>query len=276
MQHETIHLKDQFPALAGLSNDPTLTTYLPYNITEMGWDNKKHPAILVCPGGGYSWCSQREDEVVALKLLAWGYRVFILNYSCHPCHFPAQLCEVAASLELIHANADIWHVDTDKIAILGFSAGGHLAGHYSNAYDCSEVRALFPQSKKIAASVLCYPVISADPAYRHEGTIANVTGHQQITDDDVTKFSLDRLVTDKTPPAFIWHTAEDDVVPVANSLLYAQALAKKQVPFTMHIYSQGKHGLSTVDGLSCWELDEKTQLAGQWLPSLKEWLKVTL
>lgn len=276
MLHEIYHLKELYPALTDISNNPTLTTYLPYNMSEMGWQDKKHPAILICPGGGYSWCSQREDEPVALKLLAWGYRVFILNYSCAPCHFPAQLCEVAAAMELIHENADKWLIDTNRIGIIGFSAGGHLAGHYSNAYDHPEVRALFPDSKGVKASVLCYPVISADPAHRHEGTIQNVTGHKFITEEDVANFSLDRLVTDKTPPAFIWHTAEDDVVPVTNSILYANALAQKNIPFALHIYPYGQHGLSTADGMTCEALDAKASLACDWLPALKEWLHVML
>lgn len=276
MLHETFHLKEIYPALTDISNDPTLTAYLPYNMAEMGWENKKHPAILVCPGGGYSWCSQREDEPIALKLLSWGYRVFILNYSCAPCHFPAQLCEVSAAMDMICANADQWHIDTDRIGIIGFSAGGHLAGHYSNAYDCPEVLALFPESKAVKVSVLCYPVTSAEPAHRHEQTIQNVTGHQVITDADVENFSLDRLVTGKTPPAFIWHTAEDDVVPVSNSILYANALAQHKIPFDLHIYAHGRHGLSTVDAMTCDEPDPKSRLAAQWLPALKEWLRVTL
>jgi acetyl esterase/lipase len=242
----------------------------------MGRQDMMHPAILICPGGGYSWCSQREDEPIALKLLSWGYRVFILNYSCAPCHFPTQLCEVAASLELIHSHAKAWHIDINRIAIMGFSAGGHLAGHYSNRYNCPEVRALFPESRPVQASILCYPVITADPAHRHEGTIQNVTGHENITEEDIASFSLDRLVTEKTPTTFLWHTAEDDVVPVANSILYAKALASHNIPFDLHIYTHGHHGLSTVDDITCDNLDNKTLLAGQWLPTLKEWLKVTL
>ena len=276
MLHETFHLKELYPVLTELSNDPTLTTYLPYNLSEMGRQNEKYPAVLVCPGGGYSWCSQREDEPVALKLLSWGYRVFILNYSCTPYHFPAQLREVAAALELIYENADSWHIDVNRIAIMGFSAGGHLAGHYSNRYDCPEVRSLFPNSKPIAASILCYPVITADPSCRNEETIQNVSGHHTITDADIGIFSLDRLVTDKTPPTFLWHTAEDDVVPVMNSILYAQALALHKIPFDLHIYTHGQHGLSTADDLTCNELDSKTQHAVQWLESLKQWLSVTL
>ena len=276
MLHETYHLKALYPELADLSDDPTLTTYLPYNLAEMGRQDMLHPAVLICPGGGYSWCSQRENEPVALKLLSWGYRVFVLEYSCAPRSFPTQPCEVAAALELIYANAQDWNIDVNRIAIMGFSAGGHLAGLYSNRYDCPEVRALFPDSKPVAASILCYPVISADPRYRHEGTIINISGHQEITEADIAAYSLERLVTDKTPATFIWHTAEDASVPVINSVFYAQALAQHKIPFDLHIYTNGRHGLSTVDDMSCDNLDEKTRIAAQWLPALNEWLKVTL
>ncbi|MBQ3528985.1 MAG: alpha/beta hydrolase [Oscillospiraceae bacterium] len=276
MLHETFKLKPLYPALSGISSDPTVTTYLPYNLSEMGRQDVKNPAVLICPGGGYSWCSQREDEPVALKLLSWGYRVFILNYSCTPSHFPAQLCEVAAALELIYANADVWHIDVDRIAIMGFSAGGHLAGHYCNRYDCPEVRNLFPNSKGVKAAVLCYPVICAAPEHRHEGTIQNVIGHQTITEDDEANFSLDRLVSDATPATFLWHTAEDDVVPVSNSILYAKALAKHRIPFDLHIFTHGQHGLSTVDALTCDSLSSNTELAAQWLPMLRKWLSATL
>ena len=103
-----------------------------------------------------------------------------------------------------------------------------------------------------------------------------------IENEDVSNFyvgnhgAFDRLVTDKTPPAFIWHTTEDDVVPVSNSILYANALARHGIPFDLHIYAHGRHGLSTVDAITCDELDPKSRLAAQWLPALKEWLRVTL
>lgn len=276
MLHETFHLKEIYPALADLSNDPTLTTYLPYNLSEMGRQDQKHPAVLLCPGGGYLFCSQREDEPIALKLLSWGYRVFILNYSCTPCHFPAQLCEVAAAMDMIHTNAEAWHIDVNRIAIMGFSAGGHLAGHYSNSYNCPEVRAIFPDSKAVAASILCYPVITTELIGRHESTLFNLTGHSEVSDADIANYSVEKLVTEQTPPAFIWHTAADDVVPVVNCLLYAQALAEHGVSFALHIYPHGRHGLSTVDAMSCEPLDDHTRYAGQWLSALKDWLEVTL
>lgn len=273
MLYQIFHLKDYFPFLGENGKDPTLTVYAADNLSEMNWDHKKHPGILVCPGGAYLYTSSREAEPIALNLVPWGYNVFVLNYSCVPHCFPTQLIEVAAALELIHKNADVWHTDTKKIGIMGFSAGGHLAGHYSNRYNCPEVRAFFPDSKPVQASILCYPVITAKPAYRHEGSIQNVSGHQNITDADVANFSLELLVTDKTPPAFIWHTAEDEIVPVINSVLYAHALAQHKIPFAQHIYTYGPHGLSTADDTSCEPLEENQKATYNWLRDLKTWLK---
>ena len=167
MQTEVIHLKEYFPILGENGCDPTLMTFLPYNMTEMNRQDQKRPAILICPGGGYWMVSQREGEAIALNFLPDGYNVFVLTYSVKTHAFPTQIREVAAAMELIHTNADLWNTDKNRIAIMGFSAGGHLAGHYSTCYDIPEVRAVFPDSKPVQASILCYPVITADPQYRH-------------------------------------------------------------------------------------------------------------
>lgn len=276
MQYHVVHLKEHFPQLGENRKDPVLTAYLPDTLWEMGWQNKKYPAILVCPGGGYGFVSAREGEPIAMKLLAMGYCVYVLNYSVAPNHFPTQLCEVAAAMELIHANADAWHTDADRIAIMGFSAGGHLAGHYSNCYNIPEVRAVFPESKPVKASILCYPVITADPSFYHGGSICNLSGCDTITQEIIAKFSLEKHVTEATPPAFIWHTSEDETVPVKNSLIYADALAKYHIPFALHIYPHGNHGLSTVDDATCHSLSDQITPVSQWLTTLKDWLRITL
>ena len=155
----TVSLKEHFAFLNG--SDPALEAYLPYNMTEMCRENQRRPSVLICPGGGYVMCSQREAEPVALQYLKEGYNVFILWYSVAPQRFPQPLREAAAAVELIHRNAEVWNCDEGRVAILGFSAGGHLAALYSNAYDWPEVREVLPESKPVQASVLCYPVISA-------------------------------------------------------------------------------------------------------------------
>lgn len=272
MEYRKLHLKDRFPHLGADGKDPTLELYLPTNLAEMGRQDLLRPAVLIVPGGGYGFCSTREAEPIALQFLPAGYNAFVLTYSTDRRHFPSHLIEVAAALELIHENAALWHCDRDRIAIMGFSAGGHLAAHYSNAYDCPEVRAVFPDSKPVSASILCYPVITGNLALTHQGSIINVSGSAHPTAQEQDFFSCEKMVTRRTPPAFLWHTATDDCVPVQNSLLYASALAASQVPFELHIYPQGGHGLSTVDSQTCDELAPGVTRAHGWISAAIAWL----
>lgn len=269
----TVSLKEHFAFLNG--SEAVLEAYLPYNMTEMCREHQRRPCVLICPGGGYAMCSQREAEPVALQYLKEGYNAFVLWYTVAPKHFPHALCEVAASVELIHRNAEAWNCDESLVAILGFSAGGHLAALYSNAYDWPEVREVLPESKPVQASVLCYPVISADPAVAHMGSFECLLGHLPLTTEETERFSCDRLVRDTTPPAFLWHTSEDNCVPVQNSLRYATALAGHHVPFELHIFPYGYHGMSlctreTLDG----EITPGMQHAQCWVEESCRWLKL--
>lgn len=276
MKYEKIHLKEHFPFLGENGCDPILETFLPSNITEMNRQDTKRPCVLVCPGGGYACCcTQREGEPIALQFLPQGYNAFVIKYSCAPNTFPTQLREVAAAIELIYANADEWNCDTDRIAIIGSSAGGHLAAHYSTAFDCPQVREVFPNSHPVNASILCYPVITADEAHAHIGSFHNLLGKKELSDEDVAGFSCERLVSDKTPPAFLWHTAEDNCVPVANSLMYAAALSSRSIPFELHIYPFGWHGLATADSQTNDDLPEKIARDHQWIASALSWLSLT-
>lgn len=277
MQIINISLKEKYQFLGEADRNPTLTCYLPYNLAEMGRENEMRPSIVVCPGGGYYLCSEREAEPIALKFLNWGFNVFVLRYSCAPHRYPVQLREVASVFEEIYKNADTWHCDTTKIGIIGFSAGGHLAAHYSNAYNSDAVRKAFPESKKPNFSVLCYPVISADESFSHKGSFINLLG-EYPEGDDTAKYSCDKLVTANTPPTFIWHTTEDQAVPVKNSLVYATAMADNNVPFSLRIYPYGVHGISTVDHMTLDDdkLDPKTLLANTWLDDLKKWMDKTV
>ena len=274
MKCEVLHLKDYYPFLGEDNCDPTVEMYLPFNLTEMGRQNDKRPCMIVCPGGGYAFCSQREAEPIALQFLPQGYNVFTITYSVNPHRFPTQLREVAALMELIYKNADAWNCDTSKIAIIGFSAGGHLAAHYSTMFDCKEVRDVFPESKSVNASVLCYPVITADPSHAEKGSIHNLVGKTDISPEETEYFSCEKNVKDTTPPAFIWHTSEDTCVHVMNSLLYAGALSAHKVPFELHIYPYGAHGLSTADAQTNGNMNEKIEHVGNWLTSLEKWLKL--
>ena len=276
MRYEVIHLKEHYSFLGNNNCDPTLTLYLQDNIASMNRQDQKRPAILVLPGGGYRNVSAREAEPIALHFLPEGYNAFVLNYSVAPNVFPTAIREVAAALELMHANADDWKIDKERIAIVGFSAGGHLVGHYSNCYNIPEVREVFPESKAVQAAVMCYPAVTGDERYGHMGCFRTLSGSPEVTEEIKEKFSLDRKVTENTPPTFLWHTRTDGGVNVMNTLLYAQALAIHGVPFSVHIYPAGAHGLATVDEQTCKELAPDAALAHEWLNEVKKWLKITL
>ncbi len=274
MVHKTLELKSYFEFLGKNDSNPTLDIYLPYNMVEMRRENQKRPCMLICPGGGYGMCSERESEAVAVHFLPEGFDVFILKYSTAPHRFPTQIREVAAAMELIYEKADEWNCDTEKIAVMGFSAGGHLAAHYSTMFDCKEVREVFPESKSVNASVLCYPVINANAGTAHMGSFINLLGHEPQNQEDEEYFSCDKQVKPSTPPAYIWHTAEDDCVPVKNSLLYADALAENGVPFELHIFPFGGHGLSTCDKETIDGMTPVYQYNSAWLNDLKKWLRL--
>lgn len=266
MKYQVISLSEKYP---NLGENACVECYIPDLFTNADplFNQRNWPVIVVCPGGGYMNTSDREAEPIALQFTAEHYRVFVVRYSVKPIGFPQQLREVAAVMELIHENAEAWHIDTQKIAIMGFSAGGHLAAQYSNRWNCPEVRERFPDSKKAAASILCYPVITADPQYAHAGSIENYNG---------TGASCEELVTEQTPPTFLWHTADDAVVPVENSLLYAKALSAHKVPYELHIYPHGTHGLATADEPTIVYMDPWIEQVHSWLEEAKRWLKLVL
>ena len=273
MKHERLELKNYFDFIGANGENPVVETYLPYNMVEMNRQNQKRPCMVVCPGGGYGMCSERESEPIALQFLSEGFNVFVLTYSVAPHRFPTQLREVAATMELIYANAEEWNCDTEKIAIIGFSAGGHLAAHYSTMFDCKEVREVLPESKSVNASILAYPVIDADFNNTHQGSFMNLLGHAPDKAEE-EYFSCNRQVKETTPPAFIWHTAEDGCVPVVNSISYAKALIEKKVPVELHIYPFGGHGLSTSDRETIDNVTNIVKYNNIWLDSVKRWLNL--
>ena len=267
MKYEILHLKDYFPALGENGCDATVTAYLADNLTEMGRDHALRPCLVICPGGGYQYCSQREAEPIALHFLPEGFHVFILNYSTEPHRYPTQLREAAGCMELIHQNASAWHCDVSRIALLGFSAGGHLAAHYATSYDCAEVRAVFSDSKPVQASILGYPVITAGE-YRHDGSIVNLCGDDA---DLRATMSLENQVRDGLPPFFVWHTVEDPSVPVQNSLMLAGALTAHKVPLELHLFAHDGHGTSTCTR----EVNTPNKHNSAWVALCTDWLAET-
>ena len=233
---------------------------------------RKRPAILVLPGGGYGFTSQREATPIALEFAASGMSAFILHYSVAPeVHFPTELVQVYSAIRLIRENADEWNIDPEQIYLCGFSAGGHLAASAGVFWNRDWVHKLGFESDahKPNGLILNYPVITSGE-FAHRGSFENLLG-DQYSDDLLELNSLEKQVSGDTPRCFIWHTAEDDAVPVQNSLMFASALAANQIPFEMHIYPHGGHGLSLANELVC-NQDGVFPKIQTWVPFAKEWI----
>jgi acetyl esterase/lipase len=208
--------------------------------------NRRFPAVLILPGGAYAWVSPREAEPVAMRFLSRGFSCFILNYSCAPARFPVALREAALAMRYIRDEAHRLHVLPDKVAALGFSAGGHLCGTLGTLFDAPEVEDVGPADRlRPDALVLCYPV-SVSRGRTHMDSFVNLCGDDRALMD---RLSLDRLVRRDMMPVFLWHTRTDDSVPVDGTMKLAAALAEKDVPFSLHVFAAGRHGLATGDDL---------------------------
>lgn len=205
---------------------------------------RRRPAVLILPGGGYEYVSPREAEPIALRFLLKGYVAFTLRYSCGPHPFPVALREAAMAMKYIRLQADRLEISTDMVAAVGFSAGGHLCGTLGTLYDGAEVADIGTSAEiRPDALGLCYPV-AVSWGRTHEGSFRNLT----FGDDALrSRLSLEKLARPDMPPAFLWHTREDGAVPCRNSLLLATAMEEAGVPFVLHIYHQGSHGLSVAD-----------------------------
>lgn len=221
-------------------------------------------AVLVCPGGGYVNRAPHEAEPIARRFNDCGFHAFVVQYRVSPHRHPAPLLDASRALRLIRAHADEWHVDPDRIAVCGFSAGGHLTASLGVHYGMDVLNVgddLDAISARPDALILGYPVISDGP-FGHSGCIDNLLG-TGAPPELRQMMSLELQVNAQTPPAFLWHTADDPVVPVENSLLFAMALRKHGVPFEVHVYPHGRHGvgLSADDAhISTW-----TDLCCGWL-----------
>ena len=251
---------------------PTLECHVPDLTEEMG--RRKRGALLICPGGGYDYCSEREASPVAYRFLGAGYAAFVLRYSCVDKKFPTALLECAASVKYIRENSEKFDIDPDRIFVMGFSAGGHLAASMANLWDkkmLSDALGCESQMLKVNGSILAYPVILSDPKLTHEGSIANLLCHKD--DTKLREFlSMDKQVGKQTPPTFLWHCSDDGCVPVENSLYYMQALSAAGIPFEAHIYPNGGHGLALCDATTAtWE-GHYQPAAAKWAERCIDWM----
>ena len=228
----------------------------------------ERPMVIVVPGGGYAYCSNREAEAIALKFLAEGIHAAVLRYHCAPSRYPVAALELGWAIRYCREHAAEWHVQPDAISVCGFSAGGHLAGTLGTLWQ----EPVFRQTLGGGASwrpdtqILCYAVLTMGE-HTHAGSRENLLGPDWA--EKAEELSLEKRVDAGTPPTFLWHTAEDGSVPVENSLMYAAALRKNGVPFELHVYERGGHGLST-----CQEITSRE--AGQTVPDDAEWIPAAI
>lgn len=227
------------------------------------------PCVIICPGGGYEYCSDREKDPPALALLAMGYQTFILDYAVEErAAGLLPLLQLSQAVMTVREHAQEWRVRTDAVAVMGFSAGGHLAGSLGTMWNSPELTVLQDTGNgknRPNAMVLCYPVITAGE-FAHRASFDRLTGHGSQAEQD--RLSLETRVTEETPPAFLWHTADDAGVPVENTLLMVSAMRRLHIPFECHIFTSGVHGLSMANQ----EVGTENAACAPWFPLCVQWL----
>ena len=237
------------------------------SLRQVGYvEGKKLPAVIVCAGGGYAYRSPHEADPVARRMAKNGIKAFVLDYTVAPqARFPQAVEELACAVATVRDHAKDYNVDPHNICVLGFSAGGHLAGSLGVLWHepwLAEAVGRAPEDIRPDAMCLCYPVITSGE-FAHRGSF------EMLTDNDAKlteRLSLEKLVDEKTARAFLWHTADDEYVPVQNSLLMANALATAGVEFSLHVFPHGPHGIGLAHGIhnvpqaQCWP-----ELFAAWL-----------
>ncbi len=219
--------------------EPYIQTYL---LDRKGKENRG--AVIVLPGGGYSHRADHEGEPIALKFNELGFHAFVVQYRVAPYRYPAPQRDAFRAIRMVRCRASVWGVNPNQIAILGFSAGGHLAASTATLYrdinaDAKDDIDNFPQRPD--AAILCYPVINLTDNFAHRGSGKNLLG-EEIDLAEAAKLDLEKRVDRGTPPAFLWHSADDQAVNVENSVKFAQAMWKASNTCALHVFPHARHG----------------------------------
>lgn len=259
------------PRLPRSQSRVSLTAYCRRDLGMLG-DRDGRWAVIVCPGGGYQLISPAEGEPVALEFLARGAQAFLLRYSVAPDRYPQQLLELAAAVAFVRQNAAQFNIN--RIAVCGFSAGGHLAGCLSNLWASPLLTGTLggtPEDYRPDAAILGYPVISSSETYGLPGCYNILLGQAPLPEH--AALSLETSVTPQTPPAFLWCTVDDPMVPMENTLHYLTALKKAGVPAEAHLFASGPHAMAAATADSAFRSEAENPHVAQWLPLCLEWLK---
>ncbi|MBB6673843.1 alpha/beta hydrolase [Cohnella nanjingensis] len=261
MEKEWLLWEQGAPYATGETDEdrPALTPYL--------LDGTSNAAVIVAPGGGYGMRAGHEGGPIAEWLNGIGVSAFVLRYRVAPYRHPSPLLDLQRAIRTVRSRAEEFGVDPSRIGILGFSAGGHLVTTAATRYDAGRQDAEDPierVSSRPDLLIACYPVVTLQDPHTHEGSRLNLLGPEP--DAALTELLSNELqVTADTPPTFLWHTADDAGVPVENSLLFAAALSKHQVPFDLHVYAHGRHGLG---------LAEADAHVNGWPATCASWLRM--
>lgn len=242
--------------------------YLPDKISGVSYSERR-PSVVIFPGGGYDHISEREAEPVAFQYLAAGYAAFVVTYTVNA-KFPTPLVDAAYTFYKIRMRAEEFNIAPDKIAVVGFSAGGHLAGCLATMWnDSSIIKTIGCGADDLRpnAAVLSYPVISGVTS-PHQGSFDVLLG-EDASRSDLSRLSLENRVTPKTPPVFIWCTANDASVSAHNSLVMAKACISNKIPMELHIFDEGPHGIACCDKAS--GVDES-----YIRPNVRRWIEMSV
>ncbi len=221
-----------------------MTCFLNRTTYEMGRRFRK--AVIVCPGGSYATLSEREGEPVAIRFQSYGAQSFVLHYSVEHKPYPTALLQAAAAVAAVRRNAKIWDIDPNGIVLCGFSAGGHLAASLAALWNDPLLAGLYPDGEcRPNGAILCYPIVTAAEPWRERRFLEQLCAEEN--EETLSGLSVEKRVGAGMPPCFIWHNADDQEVPVMNSLLLMRALSQNDVSFEAHIFPTGGHGLSLAD-----------------------------
>ncbi len=235
----------------------------PNRVTAYIHENGVHPAMVVYPGGAYMGRAPHEGWDIAEFYYENGFNAFVVDYRVAPNRHPAPLMDAQRAVRLVRLHASEWGVNPGQVFVIGFSAGGHLAGCVATMRDiCRVGDELDGVNARPNGAVLCYPVISSDPAIAHLGSFNNLLGERAEELRDA--FSVDKNVSEDTCPCFLFHTMEDGAVPVQNTLSMLDALRSNSIPAEAFITPYGYHGVGLAKGMGGCE---------QWPALTLDWLR---